>query len=44
MPKIEVELENDVVEKLEEVAEEKEKTKSRVASEMVHEWLRRRSA
>jgi metal-responsive CopG/Arc/MetJ family transcriptional regulator len=44
MNKLEVEMEHEVVDALEEVAEEEGKTRSRVASEMVSEWLRRRSA
>lgn len=44
MRKMEVKLETDVVEALDDVAEEEGKTRSRVASEMVAEWLGRRSA
>jgi len=44
MRKIEMELETDVVEALDDVAGEEGKTRSRVASEMVAEWLGRRSA
>lgn len=44
MQEMEVKLERDVVEALDEMAEEEEKTRSRVASEMVAEWLGRRSA
>ena len=44
MNKLEVELEHEVVDTLDKVAEKEEKTRSRVASEMVAEWLRRRSA
>lgn len=44
MQKMEVELESEVVDALNETAEEEGKTRSRVASEMVTEWLSRRSA
>ena len=44
MTKLEVELEHEVVDALDEMAEEEETTRSRVASKMVAEWLGRRSA
>ena len=44
MEKVEIDLPEDVVDALDERAQERDETRGQVAAEMVDEWLSRRSA